>query len=261
MSGGDNPEMELATLALLAGASEPVGSARLAEALRQAGIGVAEATAGRYLRQLDERGLTRSLGTKLGRVITGAGRERLAELRRLRRQDEHGARMLRAVAATEIEGLIDLLHVRRAVEVEAARLAATRASDAELAHLADCSRRHVHEVGAGGDTVEPSMGFHRLVAEASHNRMLIAVALLLLDPANEPLEKLLGQIALDAGTTLDQAQDHIALAEALLARDPPAAEAAMRAHMDKLIAAVVDYRRRTTPAPPVLPLDERGSGN
>jgi DNA-binding GntR family transcriptional regulator len=243
MSGnGDSSAMELTALALLAGTSEPVGSARLAEAFRQAGISVAEATAGRYLRQLDERGLTRALGAKLGRVITDAGRERLEELRRLRRHDEYGARMLRAVATTEIEELMDLLYVRRAVETEAARLAARRATDEELARIEETSSRHVHDVSVGHDTVEPSMNFHRLIAEASHNRMLMAVALLLLDPANDPLEKALGQIALDTGETLDQATDHLSLAEALRSRDPDAAEAAMRAHMDKLIQAVEDYR-------------------
>jgi DNA-binding FadR family transcriptional regulator len=240
---GDNSAMELTALALLGGASEPIGSARLAEAFRLAGISVAEATAGRYLRQLDERGLTRALGVKLGRVITDAGRERLEELQRLRRHDEHGARLFRAVDTTEIDELMDLLYVRRAVEAEAARLAARRATEEELACIEAVSSHHVREVSIGHDTVEPSMNFHRLIAEASHNRMLLAVALLLLDPANDPLEKALGQIALASGETLDQATDHLALAEALRSRDPDAAEATMRAHMDKLIQAVEAYRR------------------
>lgn len=244
----DTTNIELAALTALA-AGEPVGAARLAAALRRAGIAVAEATAGRYLRGLDERGLARSPGAKRGRVLTAAGRARLDELRHQQRQDEHGARMLRAVAATEIAELIDLLAVRRAVETEAARLAASRATDDELARIAALSERHVRDVGAGHDTVAPSMGFHRAVAEASHNRMLVAVALLLLDPANEPLEKLLGRIADDSGATLDQAHDHLTLAAALRARDPAAAEAAMRAHMDKLIAAVEAFRGRGIAAP------------
>jgi DNA-binding GntR family transcriptional regulator len=57
------------------------------------------------------------------------------------------------------------------------------------------------------------------------------------------LEKALGQIALASGEALDQATDHLALAGALRSRDPDAAEAAMRAHMDKLIQAVETYRR------------------
>lgn len=239
------PLIEFTALALLAGAGEPVGSARLAEAWRRAGIPMAEATAGRYLRRLDERGLTRSMGAKLGRVITDAGQQRLAQLRLSRRLDEHGARVLGAVKATEIEELIDLLYVRRAVEAEAARLAAQRATDDELARIAALSSRHIDDVCSGCDIVEPSMHFHRLVAEASHNRMLVAVALLLLDPANDPLAKALGQIALDTGDTPDHAADHVALALALRTRDAPAAEGAMRTHLDKLIRTVEAYRERT----------------
>lgn len=234
--------IEVTTLALLDSADEAVGSARLTEALRQVGIDVGQATAGRYLRHLEEAGLARNKGAKLGRVITDAGRRRLAQLRLRQRQDEHGARVLGAVAATEFAELIDLLYVRRAVEPEAARLAALRASAEELARIAASSARHVRDVEEGGDTVEPSMSFHRLIVEASHNRMLVAVALLLLDPANDPLEKLLGRIALDTGATHDQAADHLTLADVLQRRDAPAAEATMRAHLDKLIGAVEAYR-------------------
>lgn len=93
MTGNSGTQlMELTALLLLEGAHEPVGSARLAEAFRQSGIPVASATAGRYLRQLDERGLTRPKGTKLGRIITDAGRQRLRQLSLRQRQDEHGAR-------------------------------------------------------------------------------------------------------------------------------------------------------------------------
>ena len=90
------------------------------------------------------------------------------------------------------------------------------------------------------------MHFHRMVAEASHNRMLIAVATLLLDPVNDPLEKLRAHIALDTGTTLDQVTDHTKLAEALHDRDESAVERIMRTHMDKLIGAVETYRDRST---------------
>ena len=245
MAGDSDPLlMELTALGLLERSAQPVGSARLAGVLREAGIPVAEATAGRYLRRLDERGLTRTKGPKLGRVITEAGRRRLGELRRLRRQDEHGARVLRAVNGAEVGDLVDLLYVRRAVESEAARLAALRATDEELERIGVLSAFHVREVGEGRDSVEPSMRFHRAVAEASHNRMLVAVGLLLLDPANDPLEGLLAWIALEAGATPDQAADHLRLAEASRRRYAPAAEDRMRAHRDELIRSVEAYRGR-----------------
>jgi len=241
---GDGAPMEVVALTLLDRADEPIGSSRLAEAFRQADIPVAEATAGRYLRHLDERGFTEAKNTTRGRVITDAGRQRLRQLLLRRRQDEHGARLWRAVNTTEIADLIDLLHVRRAVETEAARLAAARATDEERARICALTDSHVDEAGEGRDTIEPSLHFHRLMAEASHNRMLVAVARLLLDPANEPLEKLLGSISLDTGATLDLALDHRRLAEAVRAHDELAAETAMRAHMDKLIREVEAYRDR-----------------
>lgn len=243
--------MELVALELLAEADEPVGSARLTETFRRAGIMVAEATAGRYLRQLDEHGYTRSPSVKTGRVITEAGRRRLAELRVIERQEHHGARVLDAVQATELDELLDLLYVRRAVEVEAARLATTRATEAEIARLAAYAEAHIHDAGEGHEIAEPSMNFHRMVAEASHNRLLIAVTLLLLDPANDPLEKLLEAIALDTGMAMDHVSDHLKIAAALRAHDPRAVETVMRAHMDKLVRAAEAYRdreARTAPA-------------
>ncbi|MBX6341399.1 MAG: FCD domain-containing protein, partial [Thermomicrobiaceae bacterium] len=236
------PRMELAALMLLDRAEEPVGAARLAQALREAGIPVAEATAGRFLRYLDERGYTRVQSTTRGRLITEAGRQRLGQLRLLQRQDEQGAQVVRAARATAIDELIDLLYVRRVVETEAARIAASRASDEEIARIWDFTEAHVHEAGEHRDTLEPSLSFHRMVVDASHNRMLIAVARLLLEPANDPLEKLLGHISLDAGATFDLALDHRLVAEALRARDAAAAEAAMRQHMDKLVHEVEAYR-------------------
>lgn len=246
MSHQTDPELvELVTLLLLDRSPQPVGAARLTEAWRQAGLPGAEATAGRYLRQLDTRGLTRPHHTTKGRALTDQGKERLHQLLARRRQDEQGAELWRAVNTTEVADLVDLLRVRRAVETEAARLAATRATDEELDRLAVAAAAHVVDAGAGHETTTPSMHFHRLVAEASHNRLLIAVALLLLDPANDPLEKVLEYIALDAGATLEQVADHGVLVDALRRRDAPAAEALMRAHMDRLIGAVEAYRDRS----------------
>jgi DNA-binding FadR family transcriptional regulator len=205
---------------------------------------VAEATAGRFLRSLEQRGLARSVNATKGRVITEAGRGRLRELRLWQSRDQRGAAVVQAARATEVDDLIDLLHVRRAVETEAARVASTRATDAELAGIAAFAAAHVAEASHGGEISAPSMAFHRLVAEASHNRLLIAVALLLLDPANDPLEKLLERIALDEGASLDHVADHIAVAETLRRRDPAAADAAMRAHLDRMIRTVEAHRAR-----------------
>ena len=100
---------------------------------------------------------------------------------------------------------------------EGGRVAATRATNEELDRLSEFAATHVAQASHGASISAPSISFHRLVAEASHNRLLIAVALLLLDPVNDPLEKLLEGIAVDQGATLDHVADHLVLAQALRA--------------------------------------------
>jgi DNA-binding FadR family transcriptional regulator len=237
--------MELVALGLLDRTEEPVGSARLAIELRQAGIEVAEVTAGRFLRYLDKSGLSRSVNSTRGRVITEEGRGRLQELRRAMRLNEQGAQVLEAVSTTQIEDLVDLLHLRRAVEAEAARTAAIRASSEEIDRICAFAEAHVREAGQGAPIAGPSMAFHRMLVEASHNRMVIAVGLLLLDPANDSLEKLLEAIAQDRGVVNEHVADHLRLGEALRARDPRAAEETSREHIDRLIRTAEAYRDRT----------------
>ena len=76
-----NEALELVALSVLADAQGPVGSMRLAEAFQEAGHGLSQATAGRFLRQLDLLGLTRGDGGKRGRTITKDGMARLDDLR------------------------------------------------------------------------------------------------------------------------------------------------------------------------------------
>ena len=237
--------MELVALSMLDDSSSPVGASRLAAAWKAVGMKGAEATAGRYLRMLDERELTEVSRTTRGRVLTAQGRDRLRYLESELRQERHEEQIRRAVKASDIADLIDLLHMRRLVETEAASLAATRASDQELQLIVDSARGHAHVINEGGETTAPSMNFHRLVAEASHSRILIAVAHMLLDPVNDPLEKALEVISLDVGETASQIGDHWELAEALRQRDAELSQQIMLDHINRLIHAVEQYRDKS----------------
>jgi DNA-binding GntR family transcriptional regulator len=176
--------MQLVTLTILAHADEPVGSVRLAEAFLDAGLIAGDATAGRYLRKLDRSGLTRPISTK-GRLITEKGRRRLAELRAAKQNHEQSARIVQAIKATDIDEAIELLYVRRAVEAEAARLAAIRATKEEIDQILALESAQGQDLSLGETRVNAFLAFHRLVARASHNRMLIAVAMMLLDETND----------------------------------------------------------------------------
>lgn len=232
--------MQLIALRVLANAEGPSGALSLTSAFRSAGIDVAEATAGRYLRQLDELGYTRSLG-KRGRVLTAEGEGRLSELLLNRNLAAHGAKVTAAVAGDDIDQLINLLHVRRAVETEAAGLAARRATPEEIATLTSAARTHINCIEQS-NRVELSHNFHALVSQSSHNQMLAAMMDMLLDPQHDPLSKLLDRIADTAGTALSMALDHERIVDAIRNRDAGRAEGLMREHIDKLISIVEQYR-------------------
>jgi DNA-binding FadR family transcriptional regulator len=239
----DQTLIERIALDTLAGAAGPVGASRLVEELGQHDIALSEATAGRFLRSLDRRGLTRPMG-KLGRLLTEEGRSRLKQLEILQRQGEHSALLVGAATPVDVDELIDLLYVRRAVEPEAARHAALRATEEEREAIRAVSNSHLHHVMVGGDHAAAAIDFHRLVAQASHNKMLTAVTSLTVDPSNDALTRLLDFISVEVGAHFTFAHEHRDIIDAIVARNPQAAEEAMRAHVDDLIRVVQEYRQR-----------------
>lgn len=181
---------------------------------------------------------------KLGRLLTEAGRSRLRELEILQRQGEQTALLVGAASPADVDELIDLLFVRRAVEPEAARHAALRATDEERAALRGLADSHVHHVMGGGGDADAALDLHRLVARASHNKMLTAVAGLTVDPSTSGLSTLLDLISSEAGAQFTFAHEHRDIVDAILAREPGRAESAMREHVDDLIRVVQEYRQR-----------------
>jgi DNA-binding FadR family transcriptional regulator len=239
----DQTRLERITLYTLAASDGPVGASRLVDELSRHNIVLSEATVGRFLRSLDRRGLTRPVG-KLGRLLTEDGRGRLRHLEFMQRQGERSAVLLGATTPTDVDELLDLLYTRRAVEPEAARHAALRATDLERAAIRAAADSHIHHVVDGTDHSTAALDFHRLVAEASHNMMLKAVAGLTLDSSNSSLAALLDDISTEVGAQFTFAHEHRTIVEAILARDPEAAEAAMREHLDDLIRVVQEYSDR-----------------
>jgi DNA-binding FadR family transcriptional regulator len=71
--------------------------------------------------------------------------------------------------------LLEILQVRRALEVEAARLAATSRTDTDLARIESaCDRRERALVsGPSEDFVQADLDFHTSIVEATHNQILI----------------------------------------------------------------------------------------
>jgi GntR family transcriptional repressor for pyruvate dehydrogenase complex len=143
-------------------------------------------------------------------------------------------------------GPFELTEARRAVEGEACALAATSITDAELAELETVLHDLANETtaptgtptGAQGD---PSGGeradrrFHVLIAQATRNSALVSVVEMLWDLRyRSPLCREMLARARASGDR-PRPEEHREIFQALAARDPQGARAAMRDHLTRVI--------------------------
>ncbi|MCL6449938.1 MAG: FCD domain-containing protein [Acetobacteraceae bacterium] len=237
MKGGPaEREVEYALLSVLLGSPSPVGSSAIASALSAAGRQLSRSTVGRCLQEFDARGLTQRVGNR-GRRLTDRGRSYLEQLGREMLRARGSDRLLLALEGAEGERLIKVLVARRALEREAARLAALHATAEQLAEMERVVGQARERMASGASTVEEDHDFHDLVAAASGNEVLLRV--LSLVRRESSLSESLGRIRREVGGEL--LKDHEALLECLRRRDPEAAEAAMCRHIDGLIDDVRTY--------------------
>jgi GntR family transcriptional repressor for pyruvate dehydrogenase complex len=131
----------------------------------------------------------------------------------------------------------EVTEARLLFEGEAAALAAEQISDEELAEL-DGLITQMSRSGLGVKESEAAdKGFHLLIARATRNSVIIDTVERLWElRATSPDCILLHEKSRDAGNR-PVPDEHNAVASALRRRDPAAARAAMRAHLDN----VIDY--------------------
>lgn len=124
-------------------------------------------------------------------------------------------------------GLFDeLTEMRVIVEPAAARLAAERASDADIEAIAGALERMASARDLAA-TVRADLDFHRLLMAATHNTFLTQVERIIAIGLAER-DKLVHGTVED-----DPVPSHRAVLDAITARDPEAAYEAMRALVDK----------------------------
>jgi GntR family transcriptional regulator, transcriptional repressor for pyruvate dehydrogenase complex len=129
--------------------------------------------------------------------------------------------------------LMDLLEVRRALEVHIAALAATQATRATVSAM-EMALAAMRDAAADPVALhEADIGFHASVATAAGNQMLS----FLIEAMEEPLRasrlrSMQGHLA-RGGTVEDVIEQHALVLDRVRARDPKGAAAAMLAHLDQ----------------------------
>lgn len=123
--------------------------------------------------------------------------------------------------------VLDLLEVRLGLECQAAGLAARRASDAEIAAMAEAIETMRRQTSTVEEYVEADLSFHLRLAEGSHNAVLVALVNTLRVLLRESI---LATFVAD-GRTESRLSAHTRVLDAVRSREPEAAEVAMRDHL------------------------------
>jgi GntR family transcriptional regulator, transcriptional repressor for pyruvate dehydrogenase complex len=129
--------------------------------------------------------------------------------------------------------LLDLIEVRRALEVHIATLAARRATKGEIADM----EMSIAAMRAGEDESEAfheaDVRFHENLAAASGNRLLVFLIEAFAEPLRESrLRSFAGHRARGGGID-DVIQQHQTILDAVKTRSPKAAADAMRYHLEQ----------------------------
>jgi DNA-binding FadR family transcriptional regulator len=134
----------------------------------------------------------------------------------------------------DLELLEYLTEVRTIVEPAAARLAADRATEEDLAAL-DKALSQMAAADGSSDAVEADLDFHRALLAATHNPLLVEMERVI---ANGLAQR--DKVVHNADPADDPVPSHRTVFEAIRGRDANGAEGAMRALVDK---ATDDFRR------------------
>ncbi|MFB4284690.1 MULTISPECIES: FadR/GntR family transcriptional regulator [unclassified Nonomuraea] len=189
-------------------------------------------------------GTSRTVVREAVKILSALGRVRAQKGRGLYVADDEGmlgtGRWGSFFLPTDLDHVYMLFEFRRAQEMETSRLAARRATPAELRAIeeaADLCRRGF-ETGREEMFNEGDDAFHTAIATASHNMFLqVAVREARRLQAQSSLIGLRGSVG---GHAAKAVEEHDAIYQAIRAGDPEAAAQAAAMHIDNTLD---DYRR------------------
>lgn len=125
----------------------------------------------------------------------------------------------------------ELMQARAAIEGSVTLLAAAHISAATLDRLRRSIERMRRLAAAGKSPVEADRQFHMLIAEAAGNSVLSRFVGELFDSRHDPIAAAMRGHAENPRTWTEAVREHEEVLRALQARDPIAAQTAMRAHL------------------------------
>lgn len=205
---------------------DSISTSQLADWLRN-GIRASEFVPGQRLVEADITRATGASRTKVREALQRLEAEGLVQI------EEFKGASVRRVTFEEVQ---QIYRARVALEGISAHDFAINASDADMARLRELT--DILDNAVGGEAHERfnrlNSEWHALIISGSRNPIIAE----LLGRLNVPIQRLLFESFYSAERLRDAHDGHKLVAEALLRRDGPAAEAAMRRHIEDAFATL-----------------------
>ncbi|MZP29970.1 FCD domain-containing protein [Heliobacterium undosum] len=221
---------EQAILSVIQESPEPVGSGSIrAEAARR-GLEMSEATVGRLLKDLDDKGYTVRQGFQ-GRRLTDAGKKRLIALNQRLEQSSLSMELVDALSKERKKTLLDMMVARRAIEGEITAIAAQSITPDEVAEMEQILREQERLCAQGRLAFDQDIAFHKALARACRNPVLEKALELIYQSGRYSLT--LEEIRREVYDGI--MADHRKIFDAIRRGAPEAARAAMVTHLENVI--------------------------
>lgn len=187
--------------------------------------------------------------TVIREAITHLKSQGLVETRRgigtrvLRSTPEHKSPE-KKIRLRTIEDILNILELRLTIEPEVAALAASRHDEQDKQRLVELHQKFLQACRHTTQARDEDLAFHAAIAQATHNPAFVTIYEQW-DVGTIPRAKLMS-VAADAQTTYQYlervGQEHADILEAILARDPKAANAAMYQHLNRAYKTYYSYK-------------------
>ncbi len=152
---------------------------------------------------------------------------------------DHLVQTLALVLATEKNAMLELLELRKIIEVGAAGLAALRWTEEELKKMESALMQMEKDIEAGELGQQADWQFHYAIAEATRNSLLVRLMDSIKEIMSRLQEKAREELYQTPGTPQRLLKEHYAIFEAVRSGQDEAAQKAMYEHLDRVEKALL----------------------
>ena len=212
-------------------ASFPVGASFLSKKLQ-----IPPATIGRCMSELEQNGLISKISNK-GRILSPEGIAFLEHEEQEQQKEKNAAELILLTKRADKRTLMEILQTRKLLEGYTARLAASNATEDEIAELERLMLEHLHQINRGQLGSQIDLQIHLTISRIAKNRTIFQILQIMLTEDN---------VYTNFSSVADpvkhrQIKQHDAIIRAIREHNPSEAESAMELHLDQVMQDLEQY--------------------